>query len=179
MGETERRVGDERNDDSVLVHNYAIHDHVGAGFKVMHTDGNTHFDSCPHGIFIQTAAASRHIGDTLAEPIPDWAAGFPQHDRAAWSVFGDRSIGIGRGGRRSGFGYLCPCEGRHKGQGNTPYDFFHFFPLVELRPNCLSFPLNFGIKELAAILDSDWVPASDVGAKNLVPLESGFVNRSV
>ena len=38
----------------------------------MGTDGNTHFNPCSHDVWIQHTAASRHVGDSLAEAIPDW-----------------------------------------------------------------------------------------------------------
>jgi hypothetical protein len=36
----------------------------------MDTDGNTHFNLCSHDVWIQHAAASRHVGDSLPEAIP-------------------------------------------------------------------------------------------------------------
>jgi len=127
---------------SVLLEDDAINEHVGASTGVMHADWYSYSDSFLHRGFIQHSSVPSYVGDGFAETIAHRTVGFPEDNRAAWSVLCDCPAGfsgsrcLSGGSRPRWLRYILllhkrlpqglpPRKRCHHGQHNTQHC-FHF-----------------------------------------------------
>lgn len=84
----------------IVLEDYTINDLVLACPGIVDANGNAHFDSGFHGLFVENFAAPAHISDRFAEAIAHRSTGLLKNDCTARTVLSDCSRVFGSGGGR-------------------------------------------------------------------------------